>query len=48
MARPIEPTPILKGEDAKKLINDVNSASYSEEKQNFLNECRDVYNKTKK
>lgn len=48
MARPIEPTPVLKGEDAKRLIKEMNSSSYSEEKQKFLNECREVYSKTKK
>ena len=48
MARPIEPTPVLQGEDAKRLIKEMNSLSYSEEKQKFLDECRDVYSKTKK
>ncbi len=48
MARLIEPTPILKGEDAKKLIHDMNSVNFSESKQKFLEECRDIYSKTKK
>ena len=46
MARPIEPTPILQGEDAKKVLELMNSVTYSEEKQKFLDECRQVYRKT--
>ena len=46
MARPIEPTPILEGKDAERLINDMKSASYSEKKQQFLDECREIYKKT--
>ncbi len=46
MARPIEPTPILEGEDARKVIELMNSVSYSEEKQKFLDECREIYRKT--
>jgi len=46
MARPIEPTPILEGEDAKKVLELMNSVTYSEEKQKFLDECRQVYRKT--
>lgn len=48
MARPIEPTPILKGEDARKVLELMNSVTYSEEKQKFLDECRQVYRKTMK
>ncbi|MBI2652856.1 hypothetical protein HYX00_05300 [Candidatus Woesearchaeota archaeon] len=48
MARPIEPTPVLEGKDAEKLIKEVNSASYNEDKQKFLDECRDTYKKTKR
>ena len=48
MARPIQPTPILEGEDAKRLLNDVDSASYSKEKEKFLNECRKIFNKTQR
>ena len=48
MARPIEPTPILEGEDAKKVLELMNSVTYSEEKQKFLDECRQVYRKTMK
>ena len=48
MARPIEPTPILEGEDAQKVLELMNSVTYSEEKQKFLDECRQVYRKTMK
>ena len=48
MARPIEPTPVLEGKDAEKLIKEVNSASYNKDKQNFLDECRDTYKKIKR
>ena len=47
MARPIEPTPILEGEDARKVIVQMNSATYSKKKQKFLDECRLVYASTK-
>ena len=46
MARPIEPTPILEGEDARKVLELMDSVIYSEEKQKFLDECRQVYRKT--
>jgi len=48
MARPIEPTPILEGKDAEKLLQEVNSASYSKDKEKFLNECKEIFNKTRK
>ena len=46
MARPIAPTPILEGEDAKKVLEMMNSVTYSKEKQKFLDECRQIYRKT--
>ncbi|MEK6939540.1 MAG: hypothetical protein AABX31_02325 [Nanoarchaeota archaeon] len=46
MARPIQPTPILKGKDAKKVLELMNSVTYSKEKQKFLDECRQIYKKT--
>ena len=46
MARPIAPTPILQGEDAKKVIEQMNRVTYSEEKKKFLDECRQVYKMT--
>lgn len=48
MARPIEPTPILKGKDAQKLLDEISSATYSEGKQRFLEECLNIYRKTKR
>lgn len=48
MAKPIEPTPILEGENAIRLLKDVDSASYDKNKEKFLKECADIYNKTKK
>lgn len=46
MARPIQPTPILEGEDAKRLLQDIANVKYSSKKQKFLDECREVYKKT--
>ncbi len=46
MARPIQPTPILEGKDARKVLELMNSVSYSEKKQKFLDECREIYRKT--
>lgn len=46
MARPIEPTPVLQGEDARRVLELMNSATYSEEKQKFLNDCRKVFKRT--
>jgi len=46
MARPIQPTPILKWKDAQKVLELMNSVTYSKEKQKFLDECRQIYKKT--
>ncbi len=48
MARPIEPTPILEGEDAIRLLRDANSVNYDQSKEKFLRECAETFNKTKK
>ena len=48
MARPIEPTPILEGKDAERLLREINTARYSPKKQAFLDECRKIFNQTKK
>lgn len=48
MARPIQPTPILEGEDAERLLQEIANAAFSPEKQKFLDECREIYAKTKK
>lgn len=48
MAKPIEPTPILAGKDAERLLNDVDRATYNKKKEKFLKECSDIYKQTKK
>jgi len=48
MARPIQPTPILEGEDARRLLRDMANVKYSAKKQKFLDECREIYQKTLK
>lgn len=48
MAKPIEPTPTLKGEDAQLLLFDIENTIHDEKKEIFLKECRENYNKTKK
>ena len=48
MAKPIEPTPILEGKDAERLLEDVSRAKYSEKKQKFLDECVEIYKKTQR
>ena len=48
MARPIQPTPILEGKDAERLLREVNSANYNHKKQIFLDECKKIFNQTKK
>ncbi|MBT4446432.1 hypothetical protein HOA92_04455 [archaeon] len=47
MARLIEATPILEGDDAIKLLNEVANARYSAKKQNFLDQCKKIYAMTK-
>ena len=48
MAKPIEPTPVLEGEDAIRLLKDVDRVSYDENKAKFLKGCVDIFNKTRK
>ena len=48
MAIPIEPTPILEGKDAERLLEDISRAKYSKEKQKFLDECSEIYKKTQR
>jgi len=43
MAKPIEPTPILTGDDAKALLEDMANAKYSPEKAAFLKSCDATY-----
>ncbi|MBI3032575.1 hypothetical protein HYY69_03810 [Candidatus Woesearchaeota archaeon] len=47
MSKPIEPTPILEGNDAEKLLKDISSVKYNHHKQKFLEECKMIYSKTK-
>lgn len=43
MAKPINPTPVLKGEDKERFLKDIENASYSSKKEQFLKECDDVF-----
>ena len=47
MAKPIEPTPILKGEDAKRFYEDLERAESnpSSEKAKFVKDCIELYQK---
>lgn len=45
MARPIEPTPVLKGEDAKRLLAQVMNPDRSPKKQAFMRQCDSTYRK---
>jgi hypothetical protein len=43
MARPIEPTPVLKGKDASKLLNKIINPVYSQKKADFFRSCDATY-----
>lgn len=45
MARPIEPTPILKGKDAENFLRDLQSAKLSPKVYNNLEQCERLYDK---
>ncbi|NTU71898.1 MAG: hypothetical protein HGB10_08800 [Coriobacteriia bacterium] len=45
MAKPIEPTPVLKGRDAKRLLKKAASPDRSQEKKQYLAECAAAYRK---
>lgn len=45
MARPIEPTPILKGKDADRLLKSVREPVYDPKKDSFLKACDETYRK---
>lgn len=50
MALPIEPTPILEGKDAKRLIKDMKireKGGMSKADKKFLSECEELYKLTK-
>ena len=43
MAKPIEPTPTLKGADAARLLKNINRPVKSAKKQAFLKACDETY-----
>lgn len=45
MAKPIEPTPILTGEDAKALLEEIATAKYTPEKAASKREAMAAYDK---
>jgi len=49
MAKPIEPTPILEGDDAKRFIQDLKreEENPSPERVKFLKKCIETYKKTR-
>ncbi|GEM_PF-4094295 len=42
---PIEPTPILRGEDARRLLDSVVNFKRDPKKEQFLKECVELYEK---
>ena len=48
MARPIEPTPILRGKDADRFYRGFENAKYSPTKEAQLERARDAYNSARK
>lgn len=50
MAKPIEPTPILRGKDAEDFLKDVAKAEakHDQKKEKFLEKCEEIYNSTSK
>ncbi|HZX44783.1 MAG TPA: hypothetical protein VFF28_03800 [Candidatus Nanoarchaeia archaeon] len=48
MAHPINPTPILCGEDKEKFLEDIKSVSYDKDKETYLKECESIFNHIKK
>jgi len=47
MAKPLEPTPILEGEDRKQFLKDFLSVEYNENKEKFLKECDNLLKEVK-
>ncbi|MDD5317138.1 MAG: hypothetical protein PHF51_00200 [Candidatus ainarchaeum sp.] len=45
MAKPIEPTPVLKGEDAKALLEEIEHARFSPEKAEEKRQAMAAYEK---
>lgn len=48
MAKPINPTPTLEGEDMERFIKEVDSNRYNSKKEKILKECHSVYKKVQK
>lgn len=48
MAKPIEPTPILEGEDKRKFLESIQNISHDSKKEAFLKECDSAFEKVKK
>lgn len=48
MAKPIEPTPILRGKDADRFYKSLENEKYSPAKEAQLERARDAYNKARK
>ncbi len=47
MSYGLRPTPILKGNAAKRFYREVNDGKISKEQKEFLNDCVSLLNKTK-
>lgn len=47
MARPIEPTPTLKGKDAKRFYESIDKAQHDPKKERQIEEARRVYRAVK-
>lgn len=45
MARPIEPTPVLKGADATRFLAQVKKPDVSPAKKSYMSKCDDTYRK---
>ena len=45
MARPIEPTPVLKGDDARRFLAQVKSPDRTPKKKAFMEQCDSTYRK---
>lgn len=43
----IRPTPVLKGKSAKKFYDEINDEEITEEQKEFLEECKDIYEKNR-
>lgn len=48
MAKPIQPTPTLEGEDAEALIKELLHPTTNKEHEAFLSKCREAYKITQR